>query len=81
MITHFQVESALRRLVPTQIGCEFGHIVWRRDQRHWSIDGGEPVSLLVAVDCLMKRHLPCGTMRRHHPATGEAGHRVPFTDA
>jgi hypothetical protein len=26
-----------------------------------------------AVDSLMKRHRPCGTMRRHHPAAGDGG--------
>jgi hypothetical protein len=55
MIEHREVEKVLLRLVLTQVSSEFGRTVWRRDQRRWSIDGGEASSLLVAIDRLMRR--------------------------
>ena len=55
MISHSEVERALRRLLLTQVSFEFGHLVWRRDRRRWSVDGGAASSLLVAIDRLMRR--------------------------
>jgi hypothetical protein len=56
MIEHGQVEAELRSLVVKQVTTLFGKTVWRLDKRHWCIDGGAPLRLLLAIDALMKRH-------------------------
>jgi hypothetical protein len=55
MISHAEVESALRSLVVKQVGVLWRRRVWRMDERHWSINGGPSLRLLPAIDRLMRR--------------------------
>jgi hypothetical protein len=57
MIEHGHVEAELRALHVGQIDRLWGRLVWRTDRLHWRIDGGELMSLLVAIDALMSGRL------------------------
>jgi hypothetical protein len=58
VIEHGRVESELLALHVGQIDRLWGHLVWRTDRLHWRIDGGELLSLLVAIDVLMSGRMP-----------------------
>jgi hypothetical protein len=53
-ISHGEVESQLRVLHVGQIDRLWGHLVWKVDRLHYRVDGGELMTLLVAIDALMK---------------------------
>jgi len=57
-IPHGEVEAELRAIPVQRIVSLWGRMVHRLDAWHYSIDGGEQVLLLRAIDELMKRRRP-----------------------
>jgi hypothetical protein len=57
-IPHGEVESELRGIRVRRIVSLWGRMVHRLDEWHYSIDGGEQLLLLRAIDELMKRRRP-----------------------
>jgi hypothetical protein len=58
VLSHGEVESQLLALHVGQIDRLWGHLARRTDRLHWRIDGGELLSLLVAIDVLMSGRMP-----------------------
>jgi hypothetical protein len=53
-LSHTTLERSLLEMAVPQVGFVLGVIVQRVDRRHWSVAGGAPELLLVAMDELMR---------------------------
>ncbi len=52
--SHATLERSLREMAVLQVGFVLGIIVQRADRRRWSVAGGAPELLLIAMDALMR---------------------------
>jgi hypothetical protein len=53
-LSHTTLERSLLEMAVPQVGFVLGVIVQRVDRRRWSVAGGAPELLLVAMDELMR---------------------------
>jgi hypothetical protein len=61
VLSHGQVEAALKALAIRQITSLWGRTVFRLSLFHWSVAGGPPKLLLPAIDSLMRSRLAIRT--------------------